>query len=206
MADQVITVPNDYAGPLTHKSYLFTGTAVKLIRKWYSNAQTLPSSLEARVWTSSSATTGLRIESRDAIRGHDWEARPALIVRENSLQSHRMGIGEGRLALYKPDLASWHNTMYIGSHTVLCCSAVEAESRLLALETQQLFQRFQHHIRHGMCMLRLRINDVGQTKFLKEARQIFATPFTIGYAFDEPYTVFPIAPRIRFVDINTRAE
>jgi hypothetical protein len=206
MTDQVLTQPSDYNQPVVHKSYLFTGMAVKLIRRWYSDANTLPAGLEARLWTPNSSTTKLRLESRYDILGHEWEARPAIVVRENSLQSHRIGIGEGRLSLYKPDLANWHNTMYVGSHTVLCCSATEAESRLLALETQQLFQRFQHHIRHGICMLRLRINDVGQTKFLKEARQIFATPFTIGYAFDEPFSVFPIAPRIRFIDINTRTE
>jgi len=113
-----------------------------------------------------------------------------------------MGFGEGRLSLFNSSLVANHNVLYVGSHTFLCCSTTEAESTLLALEAQQYFQRFQHHIRRGLKMLRLRVNDIGQSGLLKESRQVYATPFTVGYAYDRPFSVFPVQPAIRFVNVT----
>lgn len=201
MPEQLFTSPQPETY-LEHRSTLLSGMLIKTLRRWFSTSDTLPVSLQHLVWTASSNTTKLRIETRDQILGHDWEARPSVVVRENSMVSQRLGIGEGRLSLYRPSGVDWHNTLYVGSHTILCLSPLESESRMMALYVQQNLQRFQHCIRRGIGMLRLRVNEIGNSSLLRESRQTVATPITIGYVFDSPYVVFALGPKIRFIDLN----
>lgn len=202
MIEQILTPPDNGNAPLQHQHLLIGGVIVKILRKLFSDPSRLPASLRTH-YNTDPTLSKLMITKRDSIQDHDWQRRPGIILRPNSLGTKRIGIGEGRLATHAPVGVENFNTLYIGSHTALCLSPRESESMLLAMLAQEHINRFQHEIRRGLCMLRLRVGDIGQPGLLKEARQLFATPFNIGYGYDQPYSVYPVSPKIRFINVNS---
>ena len=204
MPDPKITQPNDFQATKKNQAYILTGTLSKILRLHFSRNTELPDGIKNLKYSDNVAERRIDIVTRDEVHSLDYQRRPSIIVRRNSMTSQRIGIGEGRLSNWNSDRAVHHNTLYVGSHTLLCCSPIEAESELIAFESQLYINRFQHQIRRGLCMLRLRVSDIGQTGILRESRQVFATPFNISYAYDQPFAVYPVSPDIRFVNANTK--
>ena len=206
MADQFITLPSAYKAVLKNQAYVFTGAVSRMLRLHFGRNDQLPSGIKHLKYSEDISQRRIDIVTRDEIKSLDWQRRPAIIIRRNSTTSERMGLAEGKLSNWNSERAVHHNTLYVGSHTVLCCAPTEAESELIAFEAQLYLNRFQHQIRHALCMLRMRISDIGQTGILQEARQKYATPFNIGYAYDQPFAVYPVSPDIRFINVNTKIE
>jgi hypothetical protein len=203
MSEAVYTSPEQVRNALVSQCYLLTGFLSNLLRRRFAVNTSLPSSIGRLRYAPEVANRTIEIGTRDEIKRTDWQLRPSIIIRRNSLTTKNLGIDEGKLVTFGNEVYSSHNTLYVGSHTVLCLSKTEAESELIALDTHLYINRFQAQIRKALCLLRIRVNDIGQTGLLKEDTQVFATPFTIFYAYDQPFVRYPITPNIRFINVNS---
>ena len=202
MPEQILTPGTESLESVEHPVYYLPMVVSLLLRKHFSRSSQLPKSLENLVYSDDPALTKLHILLRDETSTINWASRPAMIIRRNSFKTSRMGFGEGRLSYFGSYNAASHNVLYVGSCTVLCCSHREAQSTQLALEAHQYLMRFQHQIRQGLRLMRLGVGEIGQAGILKEDRQVYATPFTLMFGYDRPFSVFPVSPPIRFINVK----
>ena len=206
MAETILTSPEVTTEVIQDQYILMSGVIANILRDLFSDTARLPQSVRGLTYSSNIQQSRIDIGLREQILKQNWQSRPAIVVRPNSVTTRRMGIGEARKMMFRPAETDYHNILYIASHTVMCLSASETESMSMAAVGQKHFNVFQHQIRQALCMLRLRVGEIGQPGLLQEARQVYATPFTIGYAYDQPFAVYKIGPKVRFINVNAETK
>lgn len=129
--------------------------------------------------------TGILIESNFRWRGELVEKRPAVIIRQNAredmivLMGDRSGITE--------DGHYEYTTWWVGSHTVFCIHGSGAGAQILATEVQRELTRFAPAVRQYLNLPKWRVVKVGEVFEVEEARESFAVPITVAWAYHEEW-------------------
>ena len=148
-------------------------------------------------------TSGILIESIHRWRPELTEHRPAVIVKRNSYQNQRRGIGDRRLGPHTDAEGFEHFvTFWVGSHTLFCIGGSGAQAELLGTEVQRELTQFGPELSKKLDLKRFQVTQVGVVSELEEAQENFVVPVTVGYAYEERWVIRPQVPKLSNVSLS----
>lgn len=157
--------------------------------------------LRSFIWREDAAETKILIESVHRWRGELANFRPALLVKRNAYRNLRLGIGD-RNGTDGRGMARY-STFWVGSHTVFCLHESGAGADILATEVQAELTEFAPEVRQKLGLKKWSPTEVGEIAQLEEARDTFVVPVTVGWAYEQNWTLELESPKLRRVSLTT---
>lgn len=189
------------------RPFVMTGLIRDILTRKFSVADNIEENeLKGLLWLPGSATNIL-IES-----AHRWvpahvEKRPAVIIKRNTYQNTRRGIGDQRQGPHVDAEGQRHFTTYwIGSHTLFCIGGSGAQAEILGSEVQRELTEFGPVIREKMGLMQFQVLQIGAIARLEEAQENFAVPLTVGWAFEERWVLRQEAPLLKHISLTMLLE
>lgn len=189
------------------RPFVMTGLLRDILTRKFSNADNIEDpDLKGLLWKSGTATNIL-IES-----AHRWvpafaERRPAVILKRNTCQNLRRGVGDQRLGPHVDSEGHEHYVTYwVGSHTLFCIGGTGAQAEILGSEVQRELTEFGPVIRRKMGLLQFQVLQIGAVAKLEEAQENFVVPITVGWAFEERWVLRYEAPLLRHISLSMLLE
>lgn len=145
--------------------------------------------------------TGILIESIYRWRGTLAEKRPAILIKRNAFSNYRLGLGDSIGRNEDGDLT--FTTAWVGSHTVFCLHGNGAAVELLALETQRQLTHYAPVLMPKLQLLNFTVLEVGAITEVEEAKEDFAIPITVGWAYTESWVLQQEVPRLSGLKLST---
>lgn len=182
---------------------LLTGLFRDLLVRHFSQADNLQhGDLRQLLWTQTDAT-GILIESIMKWQPQTTEKRPAILIKPNSMQNMRRGIGN-RNQGPPADMSGnpHHSTFWVGSHTLFCIGGSGAQAEYLQCEVQRQITQFALIIAKSVHLHRLEVVDIGEVSEVEEATENFIVPVTVGWAYEEKWITALQAPRLKVVSLT----
>jgi len=178
---------------------LLTGFLLEWMRHHFSDAgQIEDSDLTNTLWKAD-ATTNLLVESVTRWKPELTEKRPAIIVKRNDIQNERQVIDDRAMgAIGDVMYATWLK----GSHTLFCIAKEGAEAEKLATEVYRELIEFGPVVRQMMQLHKFVLQGIGAVIRLQEAKESFAVPVTVAYAFQETWAIKHSAPMFKKIDLK----
>lgn len=139
---------------------------------------------------------------------HRWvpeltERRPAVVIKRNAYTNRRRGIGDRQQLPSADTFGNPHYaTFWVGSHTLFCIGGSGAQAELLATEVQRELTEFGPVIRRTLNLHRFQVTEVGAIAELEEATENFVVPVTVGYAYEQVWSLAKQAPTLRTVSLS----
>jgi len=158
--------------------------------------------LREYLWRTGLSASKISIESLTQWRPQDAGSRPAILIRRNSWQVHRMGIGDTMQSPEDHQVFGRYSTIMQGSHTLFCLSREPGECETLAAETYRELLGFSQVIRSQLNLLRFVILEIDQLLPVAEAKEHFGIAITVAYAHNESWTVRKHTPILRTLDLS----
>jgi hypothetical protein len=140
--------------------------------------------------------SGILIESITRWTPNSANKRPAILIKRNSWQWARLGIGD-RAGVNPYEGSSSYTGWWQGSHSLYCIAAWGLETELLATEVVRFLMHFSPWIREQLDFKKFGITEVGGIGEVQEVVQGFAVPVTVAYMAEESWTLQPAAPRLK---------
>jgi len=162
--------------------------------------------LRQLVWRSGE-TTSILIESAYRWRPELTEFRPAVLIKRNTLQNQRRGIGDQQMGNLADAFGHEHYaTFWVGSHTLFCVGGSGAQAELLGTEVQRHLTEFSRAFLMSFGLLRFQVTQVGAVAELEESRENWVVPVTVGYGYEERWKIIEQAPRLHSVSLSLITE
>jgi len=146
-------------------------------------------------------TTGIVIDSVTRWDPGLVERRPAVILKRNSWQNVRMGIGDRHMGMAGTNGQERYSTFMAGSHTLFCIATEGAETELLAAEVYRTLITFSPEILKSMQLHRFTVMEVSSLSKLQEATDRYVAAVTVAYAHEESWQLNlhgPVLKRLVF--------
>ena len=180
---------------------MLTGMLRDLLIKHFQPRLIEDTDLRSLIWREDEKQTKILIESIHRWRGEMVEFRPAILVKRNTYQNQRLGIGD-RVG---PDGRGQvrYSTFWVGSHTVFCIHGTGAGVEILATEVQRELTEFAPVVRQDLGLKKWSVTEVGAIAEVEEARESFVVPITVGWAYEENWTLELESPKLRRISLST---
>lgn len=200
------TTISDFCSVLGRPQIL-TGIFRDILQRQFAHERYLQEpSLKDLIWQPGERTHIL-IETAHRWRPELTQKRPAVIVKRNSYTWRRYGIGDQAQAPHLDQRGDEHFEGYwIGSHTLFCIAGSGAQVELLASEVERHFTQFAPAIRRTLNLHRLQPLQSGSVSVLEEAKENFAVPVSVGYAFVEKWVLREQAPLLSNISMTAIIE
>lgn len=179
---------------------MLTGLLRDLLTRHFADPATIESpDLRGLIWREG-VETGILIESAHRWRETLANKRPAIIIKRNGYKNLRLGMGNyaGANGQGQPRYA----TMWVGSHTLFCLHGSGAAVEILHHEVVRDMSRFSSVVLETLGLHRWQVTDVGPVSELEEARETFAVPVTVGWAFQDVWLLEREVPRLRKIVLS----
>lgn len=152
------------------------------------------------IWREDAAETKILIESVHRWRGDLTGFRPALLVKRNAYRNLKLYIGnrsgtDGRGM-------NRYSTFWVGSHTVFCLHESGAGADILATEVQAELTEFAPEVQRKLGLKKWAPAEVGEIAEVEEARETFVVPVTVGWAYEQNWTLEHESPKLRRIGLN----
>jgi len=158
--------------------------------------------------------TGILIDPIYKWNPQNFALRPAIYLKRNGMQTQRWGINDGltiglgrdaqgQLKTYEGE---YHTVGVMGSHTLFCIGRAGAETEILASEVFREIQCFAPLLRRDLKLKRLNVTEVTEVNKLEEYDQHFVVAVVVGWYYFERWILRPIAPWLKSIAIDVRAE
>lgn len=200
---EYLSVPLDALCSVLPRPWILTGALRDiLIRHFYEENRIEHPELKRLLWRGVEPTNIL-IESHHRWTPQQTQTRPAIIIRRNEESNQRLGIDD-RHQLPGPDLygVEHYSTFWVGSHTLFCIGGSGIQSEFLAAEVKLELSRFAPILRPALHLHRFQVVKVGPSKPLKEWRDSWVVPVTVGYAYEDRWRLEPQTPKLARVSLN----
>jgi len=148
--------------------------------------------------------TGILIEPQFRWTPQMANKRPSIIIKRNAWASEPRGIGDDICQgnpLQSPGMEKYL-VQWVGSHTIFCTHTTGASAELLGAEVARELGQFAKVYRDKLGFLRVRVTQIGDLSKLEEDQESLVVPVTIGYAFEEKFSIMPQAPRLRSIGLS----
>lgn len=152
------------------------------------------------VWRENAGETKILIESVHRWRGELVGFRPAILLKRNAYRNLRLGIGD-RAGTDGRGMAKY-STFWVGSHTVFCLHESGAGVEILATEVQRELTEFAPEVRKALGLKKWSVTEVGEIAEVEEARESFVVPITVGWAYEQNWTLEQESPKLRRVSLT----
>lgn len=147
--------------------------------------------------------TAILIESIHRWRPELTELRPGVIVKRNAYANTSRGIGDREQGQPVDGEGFAHYvTFWTGSHTLFCIGGSGAQAELLGAEVQRELTGFGPEIARVLNLKRLRVSQIGAVAELEEAQSNFVVPVTVGYTYEERWSIRPQVPRLNKISMS----
>lgn len=180
---------------------MLTGLLRDLLVKHFQPRLIEDSDLRSLIWREDEKQTKILIESIHRWRGELVEFRPAILVKRNTYQNQRLGIGD-RVGADGRGMVRY-STFWVGSHTVFCIHGTGAGVEILATEVQRELTEFAPVVRQTLGLKKWSVTEVGAISEVEEARESFVVPITVGWAYEENWTLELESPKLRRISLST---
>lgn len=192
---------------------LMTGFLVQWVRQHFADQQNIedqhfrnpPAGTTDFLWRPNN-DSGIVIESATKWDPALTGKRPAILIKRNSWGSSRSGINDQHMGQLATDGRRYFTHFVRGSHTLFCVAGEPAEAEKLGYEIYRDLGQYAMVIRQSLGLQRFQILKAGSVGKLKEATDNFAVPVSVGYAFEESWTVRQHAPILKRIDLATAAQ
>jgi hypothetical protein len=144
--------------------------------------------------------TGILIESIHRWRGDLVEMRPAVTIKRNAYRNFRFLLSD-RVGTDEKGNDSFA-TIWVGSHTLFCIHGTGASVEILATEVQRELTQFAPAITKRLGFKKFQVTEVGSISELEEATENFVVPVTVGWAYEEKWSLAPEALRLNGIDLQ----
>jgi hypothetical protein len=179
---------------------MITGLLRDMLIRHFSTASHIQApDLRQLIWQGGNST-GILIESIHRWRGELVEKRPAVVIKRNAFKNLRLTVGE-RAGLTEQGHYEY-STFWVGSHTLFCLHGSGASVEILANEVKKQVHQFHPVIVEYLGLLRWAVTDVGAIAEIEEARETFAVPITVGWAYEEAWRMELESLKLRKVPLS----
>jgi hypothetical protein len=183
-----------------------TGVLRDILMRHFVGGNVEEPDLRQLVWRAGE-TTDILIESVHRWRPELTEHRPAILIKRNTLQNQRRGIGDMQQGNLPDQFGHEHYaTFWVGSHTLFCVGGSGAQAELLATEVQRHLTEFARPFAFSLGIHRFQVTQIGAVAELEEAKENWVVPVTVGYGYDERWKLIEQAPRLHNVSLSLIAE
>lgn len=179
---------------------LLTGLLRDLLTRHFQARLIEDEDLRDLIWHEEAKQTKILIESIHRWRGELVEFRPAILVKRNSYQNMRLGIGDRVGADERGQVR--YSTFWVGSHTVFCIHGTGAGCEILATEVQRELTEFAPEVRKTLGLKKWSVTEVGAISEVEEARESFVVPVTVGWAYEQNWTLELESPKLRRISLS----
>lgn len=194
-----------------------TGAFIWMLRQHFSTAEQLRMpNLRGYSWDANDEISKIKI-----IPGTEWEPkvigqRPAIIVRRESWNTGKMGIGDSRYQSSAPlaketratgakivDSSNKYEIMITGSHTLFCVAGTGAEAETLGTEVFLQLIEFGPVIRQEFSLGTFMVGTMGPAGRLEEDRERWGVPVQVTYGKTHAWSIHKTGPILKGLSINT---
>ena len=195
--------PQSYVDDPSHicslgwRPLLMTGMLVQELRDHFSQSDRIDhTNLREYLWRVQTDRSKIVIESMTRWNPSLTSMRPAVLIRRNSWQTMRLGIGDKMLM--QNDLDGWdrYSLLMCGSHTIFCLAREPGECETLATEVYRQLLEFGPILRDHLMLMKFIVTEIGQMAPVTESREHFGVPITVAYAHNQSWTVRKHTPRL----------
>lgn len=179
---------------------MLTGLLRDLLTRHFQPRLVEDTDLRSLIWREDAKDTKILIESIHRWRGELVEFRPAIIVKRNTYQNMRIGIGD--LVGADGRGQNRYSTFWVGSHTVFCIHGTGAGVEILATEVQRELTQFAPELRKTLGLKKWSVTEVGAISEVEEAKESFVVPITVGWAYEENWTIELESPKLRRIGLS----
>lgn len=182
---------------------ILTGLFRELLIRHFAKAEYVENPELAHLLWQEGEKSPILIESVHRWRPETTERRPAILIKRNSYSNRRMGIGDRNQGSPTDRFGTDHyTTFWVGSHTLFCIARSGAQAELLAAEVQRELHQFHPIIRASALLHRFQVTEVGTVAEVEEATESFVVPVTVGYAYEDQWTITQEAPVLRSLRLS----
>jgi hypothetical protein len=191
------------ANALCHTGWaplILTGMLRDVMTRHFSQADFIEMpDLRKLIWNEAQ-TTRILIESVTRWRGDLTEKRPAILIARNAYKNRRLGIAD-KIGVDEEGNVNY-TTFWVGSHTLFCIHGTGASADILATEVQRELTQFAPVFTEMIGLHKFQVTQVGKIGKLEEATENFVVPVTLGWAYEETWSIELEALRLMGFDIQ----
>ncbi len=187
-----ITDPSSLCS-LLFRPQLMTGTLRDIVIQHFQEDNIEEVALRNLIWRPGD-TTGILVET-----AHRWKPQtagkmPAVVIKRNTCANRRVGVND---KVRTDTRAEEHfATYWAGSHTLFCIGTEGAQVELLATEVTRELLQFGPLLRRDLDLVRFQVNEMGPVSELAESNEHFVVPVTVGYVYEERWSIRKQAPKL----------
>jgi hypothetical protein len=187
---------------LLARPILITGMFREVLSNHFSSAAFIEQpELRHLIWQTGE-TSSILIEAIHRWNPQMTELRPGIIIKRNSYANHRVGINDKSQGNPGDRQGNPHfATYWIGSHTLFCIGGSGGQAEVLSTEVQRELTEFGPLIREAMQLHRFQVTEVGAVSELEEAQENFVVPVTVGYAYEQKWTLRQQSPTLKTISL-----
>lgn len=183
------------------RPHLLTGFLLEWLRHHFSDAGQIEDvDLVNTLWKADN-TTNILIESITHWKPELTEKRLAVIAKRNDISNRRLGIDDRMMGLVGPKNSVAYATYFEGAHTLFCIGKQGTEVEKLAAEVYRELAEFGPTVRQVLNLHKFMVQSIGAIFKIEEAKDSFAIPVNVMYAFEEAWSITPRAPILKRIDL-----
>lgn len=181
-------------------SLMITGLIRDLVtRNFASPGNIQAQSLRKLVWRPGERTDIL-VESNYKLTPALAEKRPAVIIKDNGRKNLIVFIDD---RAYEDEQGNQvYTTYWVGSHTLFCIQESGASAVILATEVERYLHGVRDEITSRLGLQRWAVTEVGGPQKVKESRDNYAVPVTVGWCYGTTWKLEEEAIKLRSLSIQ----
>jgi hypothetical protein len=183
---------------------LLSGLVINLLRRHFAVWQNLEDPnirLEDFAWRAGD-DTGVVIEALEDWTPEKASQRASILIQLNDVNDERILIGDR--AGTDDQSNERFQTLCVGSHTVVCLGGHAREAKMIATEVRRQLRWFGVEIAKVAHLVRWRVMQKGRVAQVEESTDNWMVPVTVGWAYTESWTLFPVARPLRRAENKLR--
>lgn len=146
-------------------------------------------SLDGYIWRPDIKTSGIYITTHTDFDPERANQRPAIVLKRNGWRNLRLGIDNRMMGVISASGDDYYANYWQGSHTFFCLGGTGAETEILAAEVFRELNQFAPRLRPRIGLHRLEVTEVGEVYLTEEAKEHFAVPVNVAYAWEEGWKI-----------------
>lgn len=203
-----------------YPSNVLTGVFTRLLQEHFASPLSIEyngqnesaKQLEEYIWNADNTQTRIQIQPVWLYNPQDIQRRPALYVKRNTTKFERLGLDDGWTVNPRMEggrvievRGEWHSKLVVGSYTIFAVGNSGAEAELLGQEVGNHFMMMGPLLRRDLKINRLAIEEIGEVALLEEFEEHFVVPVVIAYAVTATWRIREVAPWLKTLAIDLRA-
>jgi hypothetical protein len=182
---------------------LITGLIMRVLANHFANpALIMDPDLKQYVWSSDATLSKIRITPNTRFDPKNAGQMPALIIKRGDLQSQRKLMGD-RMGVSNRETGAVDHVRFVsGNHRVFCIAETDGEAENIALEVFHTLTFLSPALVGLPYLMDFQVVGMGELGVLDGLGNRIGVPIDITYAYEDAWTIQPLAPRLKSLNID----